>query len=357
MGDSDGVLSALLIGLRELRWRRRRFAIALLSTGLVLGLALLLSGVSASFDNEIKRTLRSFHADGWLVRSGSIGPFTAPATFQETAVGALRGVPGVRRASPLVLVSATMTSPRTKLINVTGIVPGGVGALTAGAGFRPARGDAVADASLHVGKGRRLVVNGVPLRVVGLTHGRTYFGGIPTIVVGLADAQRIAFGGAPIVTALVTEGVPARVPSGFTLLNDVEVRKDLQRPVEGAKGTLSLIRWLLWVVAAGIVGAIVYLSVLERVPQFAVLKGIGLPAWSLLASLALEAVALAGGAALLAVGLEAAMQTAVAFPVEVPPLSYGSLPVVALVAASIASALGFRRVTTIDPALAFRAGR
>jgi putative ABC transport system permease protein len=141
------------------------------------------------------------------------------------------------------------------------------------------------------------------------------------------------------------------------MLDNAEVRSDLVRPVEGAKGTISLIRWLLWIVAAGIIGAIVYLSVLERVPQFAVLKGIGLPGWSLLSSLALEAVTLAGGAALLAVGLEAALQTAVAIPVEVPALSYGSLPVVALVAASFASALAFRRVTRIDPALAFRPGR
>jgi putative ABC transport system permease protein len=141
------------------------------------------------------------------------------------------------------------------------------------------------------------------------------------------------------------------------MLEDAAVRRDLERPVEGAKGTLSLIRWLLWAVAAGIIGAIVYLSVLERVPQFAVLKGIGLAGWSLLMSLALESVTLAGGAALLAVGLESALQTLVSIPVEVPPLSYGSLPLVALVAASLASALAFRRVTKIDPALAFRAGR
>jgi putative ABC transport system permease protein len=349
--------SALLISFRELQWRRRRFAIAVLSAGLVLGLALLLSGISASFDNEIERTLTSFRADAWLVRAGSIGAFTAPATFPEEETVAVRRLPGVRRASPLVLVSATMTAPRTRLLNVTGIVAGGVGASTAGRGNRVAPRVAIADASLGLGSGSRVVVNGVSLRVAGRTHGRTYFGGTPTLVVALEDAQRIAFGGAPLATAVVTEGVPRRLPPGFTALSETQVRHDLARPVEGAKSTISLIRWLLWVVAAGIIGAIVYLSVLERVPQFAVLKGIGLPTSSLLLGLAIEATTLAAGAVLLAAGFEAAMQTAVAIPVEVPSLSYGSLPIVALVAASLASALAFRRVISIDPALAFRGGR
>jgi putative ABC transport system permease protein len=346
--------SALLISVRELQWRRRRFAIALLSTGLVLGLALLLSGISASFDNEIDRTLSSFHANWWLVRSGSIGPFTAPATFPQTQAQQVGRLPGVRRADPVVLVSATMTTPGTRLLNVTGVVPGGVGASTAGEIARLAPGQAVADSSLGLGRSTRMIVNGVTLRVVGRTHGRTYFGGTPTIVVTLRDAQRIAFGGAPLATAVVTEGIPRRVPAGFTTLSNADVKRDLARPVAAAKGTISLIRWLLWVVAAGIIGAIVYLSVLERVPQFAVLKGIGLPTSALLLGLAIESATLAAGAALLAVGFEAVMQTAVAIPVEVPSLSYGSLPIVAVVAASLASALGFRRVISIDPALAFR---
>lgn len=53
----------LLLGLRELQWSRRRFAVAVLATALVFALGLLMSGVSASFDNEIDRTVGSFGAD------------------------------------------------------------------------------------------------------------------------------------------------------------------------------------------------------------------------------------------------------------------------------------------------------
>ena len=52
----------LLLGLRELQWSRRRFAVAVLATALVFALGLLMSGVSASFDNEIDRTVGSFGA-------------------------------------------------------------------------------------------------------------------------------------------------------------------------------------------------------------------------------------------------------------------------------------------------------
>ena len=64
----------LLLGLRELQWSRRRFAVAVLATALVFALGLLMSGVSASFDNEIDRTVESFGADAWLLRVGELRP-------------------------------------------------------------------------------------------------------------------------------------------------------------------------------------------------------------------------------------------------------------------------------------------
>jgi len=72
---------ATLIGLRDLQWSRRRFAVAVVATGLVFALGLLMTGVRASFDNEIQRTVASFDADAWLVPAKSFGPFTGPATM------------------------------------------------------------------------------------------------------------------------------------------------------------------------------------------------------------------------------------------------------------------------------------
>ena len=58
--------------------------------------------------------------------------------------------------------------------------------------------------------------------------------------------------------------------------------------------------FLLWIVAAVIIGSVVYLSALERQRDFAVLKAIGMSNRTLLASLALQAVLVALGAVALA---------------------------------------------------------
>jgi putative ABC transport system permease protein len=163
------------------------------------------------------------------------------------------------------------------------------------------------------------------------------------------DNQRLA-------TAIVTQGRPAKVPAGLTMLENSEVAEDLARPINPAKDTISLIRFLLWGVAAGIIGAIVYLSVLERVGDFAVLKAIGVSGRSLMGGLLLQAVLLSLLSALLAVGLEKAIAPAVAMSVEVSTETYLTLPLVAVVVGALASFLGLRRAISVDPALAFAGG-
>jgi putative ABC transport system permease protein len=64
-------------------------------------------------------------------------------------------------------------------------------------------------------------------------------------------------------------------------------------------------------------------------------------------------VLLAALAVALAVLLETAAAPAAAMSVEVPTLSYLTLPLVALVVGVAASGLALRRALRIDPALAF----
>src|SRR4051812_14696826 len=181
---------AWLISLRDLRWRRRRFAIAVVATALVFALGLLLSGVRASFDNEIGRTVDSIQADGWLLKAGSIGPFTAPRPMPEARVATVRKLPGVRRADPVVVLGAATTTPSKRNVQLIGVVPGGVGSPTGALGRALARpGAVIADERVGLDTGDVLRLNGVGLRVGGVTHGMTYFAGIPRVTVSFRTAQ------------------------------------------------------------------------------------------------------------------------------------------------------------------------
>jgi putative ABC transport system permease protein len=348
---------AWLIGLRDLQWGRRRFAIGVVATALVFALGLLMSGVSASFDNEIDRTVGSFDADSWVVRANSFGPFTGPATIPSSSAAAVRDLPGVRRADPVAVLRATTDTPERANVNLIGVVPGGVGSPQGWGGLLARGRAAIADESLGLAVGDRLDLDGAGFRVAAVTSGMTYFAGIPTVTVSLRDAQRLALGGRDLATAVVTQGRPAAAPPGLALLGNGEVAADLRRPVRQAKETIALIRLLLWVVAAGIIGAVVYLSVLERVRDLAALKAIGVGTRHLVAGLVLQAGLLSLLAALLSVALEEAIAPAVAMSVEVPTSTFLTLPFVALAVGVAASMIGLRRAVAVDPALAFAGSR
>jgi putative ABC transport system permease protein len=347
-----------LVALRDLQWGRRRFAVAVIATALVFAVGLLMSGVSASFDNEIHRTVSAIDADGWLVRADSFGPFTGPATMPATRTKAIRRLTGVRRADPIAILRASTETPKRTSVNLLGVVPGGVGSPPgAQARILERPGVAIADASLGLKVGDRLDLSGSNFRVGAVTKGRTYFAGVPTVTVSLRAAQRLALDNRPLSTAIVTEGRPAAVPPGFALLDNADVEVDLGRPVAQAKQTISIIRMLLWIVGAGIIGAIVYLTVLERMREFAALKAIGVSTRHVMSALAMQAALLSLLSALLAAGLEKAMAPTVAMSVEVSALTLGALPVVAVTAGLAASAVAVRRALRADPALAFGASR
>jgi putative ABC transport system permease protein len=343
-----------LVSLRDLQWRRRRFAIAVLATAMVFGLALLLSGVSASFHAEVRRTVASFEADAWVVRRAAVGPVTAPVPFLADVAQAVASAPGVTRADPVLLSGSVVDVGGLQRVNVVGVTLGGLGAPVSEDGRRLTdSGQAIVDASLGVKVGDSVVLSGLHTTVVGLVHGITYFAGQAVVFIPLADAQRMVFSGQPLATAIVTKGRPSAVPTGFRALTNEEIQQDMVRPIAEAIQTVGFIRSLLWLVAAGIIGAIIYLTALERTRDFAVLKATGASTRSLLSGLMLQAIVLAVASAALSIGIERALQPAAAMSVEVPLLNLITLPLVAVVVGVLASLAALRRAVTVDPAMAF----
>jgi putative ABC transport system permease protein len=371
----------VLASVRDLQWRTRRFLLAAVATGLVFGLALMMSGVSNSFAVEVRNTVSAVGASGWLVPSGSPGPFTDPKPFvlhgvpnvsgvtaiEPIFVGrALAGAPKGSASSGSSSTSTTTSGASTtapnpaseKGVNLLGVVPGALGSPKVVSGKPLQDGaDIVADKSLGAKIGQTLTLNGVSFTVVGLLSGVTYFAGQPVAFMPLTELQAIDADGLDVATGFIVKGTPSQAVAGFTLLTNAQVQQDLSRPVSQAKKTITLIEFLLWLVAAGIVGAIIYLSALERRSDFAVLKAVGTPGWHLFIGLVIQAVLMALGAAVIGFGVELLIAPTSAMAVRLSASDYAAVPIVAVGVGILASILPARRAATVDPALAFGGGK
>ena len=115
----------LTAALRDLQWRKRRFVIAIVGTGLVFAMTLVLTGLANGFRVEATRTVDSLGVDAFLVKPGATGPFLGSSAFPATKLQ----VPGVSIAVPLVYGSATMPegSSSARSVNVFGAPERGPG--------------------------------------------------------------------------------------------------------------------------------------------------------------------------------------------------------------------------------------
>src|SRR5579871_281291 len=207
------VTSILLTSLRDLQWRARRFALAALATGIVPGLALMVSGVSNSFSVEIGDTVTALGARSWLVPAGSPGPFTESGLFPLTLAQQIAGREGPARAAPLLVGLGAAQVGRTGAgfappedVNLLGVEPGRLGSPAVAQG-RPlgGPGEAVVDESLGARLGGAVLLDGARFHVVGLLSGVTYFAGEPTAFVDIGSLGRL-LAGRPVASAVLVRG-------------------------------------------------------------------------------------------------------------------------------------------------------
>jgi putative ABC transport system permease protein len=216
-----------------------------------------------------------------------------------------------------------------------------------------APGQVVADTRAGAAVGSQITVGSTAFRVVGQVVHRTMLAGTPIVFMSLGDAQALDLGGRPLITAVVTRGVPSQVPAGLDVLTNSEVEQDNLSPLGGAVSSINNTRILMWVVAAIIVAALLYVSALQRVRDFAVLKALGSSSLVLFESLALQAVVVTLLAAVLAAALANFLGVLFAQPVVIPASAFATLPVIAIAVGLVSSLVAVRRATSADPAAAF----
>jgi putative ABC transport system permease protein len=343
-----------LISSADLVFRRRRFVIAVLVTALVFGMALAFDGMKRAVRNEVPRTVEMFDADTWVVPEGVTGPFTATSVFPSSVAGDIAAMPGVERATPVVLTRAVARVDPDKDANVVGVVPGSNTdpELNEGRQLRR-RGEAVVDQTLGLSVGDQLRLGSGTFDVVGVGSKLRYNFGAPTVLLTLRDAQELTFEGNDLVMAVPVRGRLGAPPDGFITLSNDDVIDDLDRVAKPGVQTLNLLSALLWIVAIGIIGSVVYLNALERTRDFAVLKATGSPNRTIVGGLAAQSLFLSVIAAILAVVVAFLVGLSLPFPAELETASYVQTFGVAILVGLLASLIGARRALTTDPALAF----
>jgi putative ABC transport system permease protein len=324
------------------------------ATTLVLAITLLLSGFRDGFDVETSHTVGAIGGTGFVVREGTSGPFTTVAQLDENLASDVSRQPGVTRAAAIVSIRHAVESPPTTDVYVVGARPGGLGAPQVRRGRPPqAAGEAVLDTRASREIGDRFRVGGRDFVVVGLVRNTSVWAGVPVMFVTLTDAQELVFAGARSATAIVVQGTPLALPPGLDALTVAQAEADMKRPLENAIVTIDLLRLFLWVVAAAIVGSVLYVSALERSRDFAVFKAVGTGTGDLVGSLVIEAVVLAALSAAIAVGVSRLLAGLFPAVISFPARTIVLLPLVAVAVGLVGSLAGARRAVTVDPSLAF----
>lgn len=344
------------VSLRDLQWRRRRYVIVVLVASLAFGLALLMSGVSNQLSKEGDDMLELFGADRWVVPESVEGPFSTTQLLPASAAAQIGGQAGVTGASPI-LIGRTMIEGVPA--NVVGYDPASTllpGKLADARATMPDPDAPIVDELFEYGPGERFELNGHELTVAAEVEGTAFYYSMPTVWLPIASVQDYLFAGQDVATAVVVRGEldAASGASGeFDVLTDADARADYERVLSSTGQTLNIINTLLWLMATGVVAAIVYVSVLERSRDFATLKAVGVSNRSLVGGLLAQSAALSLASAVAAVGVAKALSPSFGFPVTMPTAAYVQLLVVALAVGVLASLVGVRKITHIDPALAF----
>jgi putative ABC transport system permease protein len=345
----------LSITLQDLRFRARQFVIAVAGAALVFAMTLLLSGLAAGFSYEVNQTVEGMQASNWIVSKGSAARVAALSPFPSFAEFLVAATPGVRQADPVVVIpQAANVASQTRSIVMVGMVPGGLGTPMVSSGHEVlTSGQAVVDQRLHLALGQTFTVSGHRFAVVGLVSGKTLLGGVPNVYVVLTDAQAVAFGGRPLVSAILVGGTVHGSPAGLTAVTNEQMESQSLAAMSSAVSSIENSRSFAWVIAAVIVAALVYVSALERTRDFAVLKALGSSSGMLFFGLATQAVLVSLVAAAIAAGIAHLMTGLFAQPVVIPASAYIVLPLSAVVVGLLSSLVALRRAISVDPAAAF----
>lgn len=350
-----------LLTLRDLQYRRVRVLVVVVLASLVMALLFLMTGLVNQFNNEPFDATRAIGAEHWVLAAGTSGPFTSAGTLPARLVDELGAdAHGVVVARGTVADSERSAAGGDDTDEV--VIVGGEPArlqTTMGAGDlvdgRPvgAPGEILIDRSAGYDVGDQVQLGPQLVEVVGLTADTTVLAGLPLVFVELGTAQDLSFQSREVISGVLVDMAPDSAPGGTVVRSADAVAEDALGPLEDAIASVDLVRGLLWLVTAVIIGAVVFLSAMERQHDFAILRAMGTPKRTLLLGVAAQAVLIALAAAAIAIVVQRLIQPIFPLHVRVPARAMWQIPLGAVLAALVAGAAGLRRVASTDPSTAF----
>jgi len=322
------------LALKDVRHNFGRFALTAIGIGLLLMLVMGMGGIYRGLVDDATLLVNRIDADLWVVQKNTRGPFAEISRIPANAEDRVRAVPGV--ASSNDFVSHTIQreqAGRPLRMTLQGLSwPQDRGLwlpLIAGRRLEQAHFELIADKSLGLPLGRRIVLGKDTYTVVGLTRNMASTGGDSMVFVTLADSQAIQYDqsgeavrmerearksrasdfdpgrvqpeilnraagpssgipalGPPPVSAVLVKVAPgadpAQVAATVASWPDISVyTADAQRQlllggmVDKARRQLGLFRWLLIGVSAIIMALILYTLTLDKIHDIGVLKLMG----------------------------------------------------------------------------------
>lgn len=356
---------------------KTRLAITLSGTSLALLLIFTLTGIYLGFYHQATAFIDNSGADLWVVQKGAPNFFFAISFLPTNMSNSIAKVNGVKTVSPLIGVGATATKDSQNqpifffgydtTSGLGGPLPLIRGSRIAGANQTVV--DASLAARLNVDLGDVVSVNGNRLSVVGVSG----LGGLlaPIAYSGLDDVQKIVGYGASVNYFLVkvSEGASAdTIASALRgALNGVSVFTNSEwagasrdSVLSGTAPIIQAMEFMGGLTGVLVIGLTNYTTTVERQKEYGILKALGIKNRDLLQIalwqsilIALLGFGIAGGLTILVIK---GLQYAVHFPV---PFLYDAGSVALIFASAMlmgtgAALLPARRISRIDPAIAFK---
>lgn len=350
---------------------RRRLVISTLGVGLAVALILLLTGLWGGLLAGISAYPDRVGADLFVREPGTM--VLTEGAVPLSAVAAIKAIPGVRRADPVIAKYVILDLHGTKeALSLIGFRPGAMGGpwdVTAGRTVE-ADGEVVMDESLAadhgIGIGDTFPVQGQPFDVVGLSSRTRTFTGGGFVFMTLAAAEGL-FGESRTATVIL---VRTSGPASVGAVVEAQTGLAVDPPATIAAGERTVYAGILGGVfnlmlviafAAGtlIVALTVYSGVVDRLREYGIAKAMGARRTRLFRivvgqTVVLAALGMLAGFVLFAVASQVLVSLRPQFPSS---LTFGAVAGVVIsvgVMALFAAIVPTQRVARLDPASVYR---